>query len=79
MAKLRAIKADGASLRDAIIKQQYEDLKPVELPKETINRTKQKIKKIYSKFSTIDNLPILLNKKTFTSMAIRSILHECAI
>ncbi|TZE79729.1 ISLre2 family transposase, partial [Calorimonas adulescens] len=79
MAKLRAVKADGISLKDAIIKQQINDLKPVELPKETIKRAKKKINKIYSQISNIDNLPVLLNKRTFTSMAIRSLLHDYAI
>jgi len=79
MAKLRAAKADGISLKDAIIKQEMEELKPVELPKETINKAKNKIKKIYSQIDSIDNIPVLLNKNTFTSMAIRSLLHDYAV
>lgn len=31
------------------------------------------------KYGTITNLPILLNKKTFTSMAIKSLLSQCII
>lgn len=79
MAQLRAIKANDISLKDAVLKQQYEALKPIELPKQTLYKAKQQLKKIQSIYGTITNLPILLNKKTFTSMAIKSLLSQCMI
>ena len=69
MAQLRAIKANGISLKNAVLKQQYETLKPIELPKQTLYKAKQQLKKIQSAYGTITDLPILLNKKTFTRPA----------
>ncbi|MGF7430608.1 ISLre2 family transposase [Thermoanaerobacterium thermosaccharolyticum] len=79
MAKLRAIKASGISLKDAILKQQYEGLKPLELPKQTVYKAKQQLKKIKSTYENIISLPILQNKKTLTSQAIKSLLLRSAI
>jgi len=79
MAQLRAIKVSGISLKNAVLKQQYEALKPIELPKQTLYKAKQQLKKIQSRYGTITNLPILLNKKTYTSMAIKSLLSQCII
>jgi hypothetical protein len=77
--QLRAIKASGVSLKDAILKQQYEVLKPIELPKQTVYKAKQQLKKIKSTYENIINLPILLNKKTLTSQAIKSLLSQCIV
>ncbi|KYO67048.1 hypothetical protein ATZ99_08660 [Thermovenabulum gondwanense] len=79
MAQLRAVKASGISIKEMIIKQRFEDLKPVELPRTTLYKAKQQIKKINEKYGTIRDLPILLNKKTFTSMTIKSLLQQINI
>ena len=79
MAQLRAVKASGISIKEMIIKQRFEDLKPVELPKTTLYKAKQQIKKINEKYGTIRDLPILLNKKTFTSMTIKSLLQQITL
>lgn len=79
MAKLRAIKASGISLKDAVLKQQYESLKPIELPKQTVYKAKQQLKKMKSTYESIISLPILQNKKTLTSQAIKSLLLRNAI
>ncbi|MBE0229321.1 UPF0236 family transposase-like protein, partial [Thermoanaerobacterium thermosaccharolyticum] len=79
MAKLRAIKASGILLKDIILKQQYECLKPIEIPKQTIYKAKQQLKKIKSTYENIISLPILQNKKTLTSQAIKSLLLRNAI
>ena len=79
MAKLRAIKASGISLKDVVLKQQYESLKPIELPKQTVYKAKQQLKKIKSTYENIISLPILQNKKTLTSQAIKSLLLRNAI
>jgi hypothetical protein len=79
MAKLRAIKASGILLKDVILKQQYECLKPIEIPKQTIYKAKQQLKKIKSTYENIISLPILQNKKTLTSQAIKSLLLRSAI
>jgi hypothetical protein len=63
MAKLRAIKASGILLKDVILKQQYECLNPMEIPKQTIYKAKQQLKKIKSTYENIISLPILQNKK----------------
>ena len=74
MAQLRAVKASGISVKEMIIKQRFEDLKPVELPRTTLYKARQQIKNINEKYGNIRDLPILLNKKTFTSMVIKSLL-----
>jgi len=79
MAQLRAVKASGIELREKIIKQRYEGLRPVELPKEIIYKAKQRIKKLNERYGKVTELPILLNKKTFTSMAIKSLLQQSII
>lgn len=79
MAKLRAIKASGISLKDAVLKQQYESLKPIEIPKQTVYKAKQQLKKIKSTCENMISLPILQNKKTLTSQAIKSLLLRSAI
>jgi len=79
MAKLRAIKASGISLKDVVLKQQYESLKPIEIPKQTVYKAKQQLKKIKSTYENIISLPILQNKKTLTSQAIKSLLLRNAI
>jgi len=79
MAQLRAVKANGISVKEMIIKQRFEDLKPVELPKTTLYKAKQRIKNINEKYGNIRDLPILLNKKTFTSMTIKSLLQQITL
>jgi len=79
MAQLRAIKVSGISLKNAVLKQQYENLRPIELPKQTLYKAKQQLKKIKSTNGSITALPILRYKKTWTSQAIRSLLSQCII
>jgi len=78
MAQLRAIKVSGISIKNAILKQQYEALRPIELPKQTMYKAKQ-LKKIKSTYGVITSLPIFRNKKTWTSQAIKSLLSQCII
>lgn len=79
MAQLRAIKVSGISIKNAILKQQYEALRPIELPKQTMYKAKQQLKKIKSTYGVITSLPIFRNKKTWTSQAIKSLLSQCII
>lgn len=79
MAQLRAIKVSGISLKNAVLKQQYENLRPIELPKQTLYKAKQQLKKIKSTNGSITALPILRYKKTWTSQAIKSLLSQCII
>jgi len=73
------LKAEITDLSTMIIKQRFEDLKTVELPKTTLYKAKQRIKNINEKYGNIRDLPILLNKKTFTSMVIKSLLQQINI
>jgi hypothetical protein len=80
IAQLRAIKANGISIKKAILKQRYDALKPIKLPKQTLYKERQKIKKLKQAASErITNLPVLSYKKTFTSMAIKSLLSQSVI
>lgn len=79
MAQLRAIKVSGISLKNAVLKQQYENLRPIELPKQTLYKAKQQLKKIKSTNGSITALPILRYKRTWTSQAIKSLLSQCII
>jgi ACT domain-containing protein len=74
------MKANGISIKEAILKQRYEALKPIKLPKQTLYKERHKIKKLKQAASeNITNLPVLSYKKTFTSMAIKSILSQSVI
>ncbi|MCR4429616.1 MAG: ISLre2 family transposase [Tepidanaerobacteraceae bacterium] len=80
LAQLRAMKANGISIKEAILKQRYEALKPIKLPKQTLYKERHKIKKLKQAASeNITNLPVLSYKKTFTSMAIKSLLSQSVI
>jgi len=80
IAQLRVAKANGILIKEAIIRQRYEALKPIRLPKQSFYKERQKIKKLKDTASErIIHLPVLSYKKTFTSMAIRSLLSQSVI
>ncbi len=80
LAQLRAMKANGISIKEAILKQRYEALKPIKLPKQTLYKERYKIKKLKQTApENITNLPVLSYKKTFTSTAIKTLLSRSMI
>jgi len=79
MGKLRAAKASGISIKNAILKERYKSLEPISLPLDVISYEKQKLKKATSMISSGTSLPILNYKKSFTSDAIKSLLESCSI
>lgn len=79
MAQLRAVKASGVSIKNAILKQQYESLKPIKLSDQTLYKAKEKLKNIKTACNNATFLPILQYKNNPTSMAIRSLLERCDI
>lgn len=79
MAQLRAVKASGVSIKNAVLKQQYESLKPIKLSDQTLYKAKEKLKNIKTACNNATLLPILQYKNNPTSMAIRSLLKRCDI
>ena len=80
MGKLRAAKASGISVKDAILKERYKSLEPISLLPDVISYEKQKLKKATSMIRAGGtSLPILNYKKSFTSDAIKSLLESCNI